>query len=362
MNVPLPDAARLQQMTARFAPSPIGVDISKLPAGERQALAKLVEAARLFDSLFLRQAWSGNEALLLQLLDDQTPLGRARLHYFMINKGPWSRLDHNAAFLPGVPPQAGGGELLPGGSDQGGGRRLDQVAAGGRAGRRPRLLHHHPAPPRREPHRRPLQPRVPGRAGARGRAAPGGRRRHAAADPEGLPHQARRRLRVQRLLRVATWPGWSWTRRSSRPSAPTRSTRTSGSTSRPPSRPSSPCATTPRRPSSRASAASCRTSRTTCPSIPRCATRSSALWPRSAWSTSSSRPATPTAACRPRPSTCPTTSAWCRRRASKRVMLKNMQEAKFNKVLLPIARVALPLPTARTSPSTPSSPTSSCTS
>src|SRR4029450_6624613 len=29
-------------------------------------------------------------------------VGRARLHYFLINKGPWSRLDENAPFLPGV--------------------------------------------------------------------------------------------------------------------------------------------------------------------------------------------------------------------------------------------------------------------
>src|SRR5262249_33675072 len=43
------------------------------------------------------------EALQMQLVGDGTPLGRARLHYFMINKGPWSRLDSNAAFIPGVP-------------------------------------------------------------------------------------------------------------------------------------------------------------------------------------------------------------------------------------------------------------------
>jgi hypothetical protein len=111
-----PDAPKLSAMAARFAPVPIGVDISKLPAGERQALAKLVEAARLLDPLFLRQVWAGNEALLMQILGDQTPLGRARLHYFMINKGPWSRLDHNAAFLPGVPPKPEAGNFYAAGA------------------------------------------------------------------------------------------------------------------------------------------------------------------------------------------------------------------------------------------------------
>src|SRR5919112_4989532 len=57
-------------------------------------------AARLFDPLFLRQVWSGNVALERKLQADQTPLGRARLHYFMLNDGPWSQLDENIAFLP----------------------------------------------------------------------------------------------------------------------------------------------------------------------------------------------------------------------------------------------------------------------
>src|ERR671921_644269 len=60
-------------------------------------------AAGLFDPLFLRQVWSGNVALERKLQADQTPLGRARLHYFMLNDGPWSQLDENVAFLPDVP-------------------------------------------------------------------------------------------------------------------------------------------------------------------------------------------------------------------------------------------------------------------
>src|SRR5215216_6082389 len=55
----LPSPAELRTMTARFAPADIGADISALPEGERRALAKLVEAAKLMDSLFLRQVWSG---------------------------------------------------------------------------------------------------------------------------------------------------------------------------------------------------------------------------------------------------------------------------------------------------------------
>jgi len=114
----MPDAATLQKMAARFAPTDIGADISKLSAGERTVLAKLVEASRIVDTLFLRQVWSGNEAMLRTLTRDQTPAGRARLHYFLINKGPWSRLDHHQPFVPGAPAKPAGASYYPDGSSK----------------------------------------------------------------------------------------------------------------------------------------------------------------------------------------------------------------------------------------------------
>ena len=111
-----PDVAALQRMTARFAPVDIGADLSALPAGERRALAKLVEAGRVMDALFLRQAWGGNGAVLFDLLSDASPLGRARLHEFLINKGPWASLDHNAPFIPGVPAKPEGADFYPAGA------------------------------------------------------------------------------------------------------------------------------------------------------------------------------------------------------------------------------------------------------
>src|SRR5688572_12183207 len=88
-------SADLQRKIDRFAPTDLSVDLSKLSDGDRGVLAKLVEASKLIDALFLRQVWEGNDAMLLDLVRDETPEGQARLHYFLINKGPWSRLDHN---------------------------------------------------------------------------------------------------------------------------------------------------------------------------------------------------------------------------------------------------------------------------
>jgi len=100
-----PGLAELERMTARFAPTPLRVDTSKLSGADQQALVKLIEAARIMDKVFMMQYWSGDLALYARLQKDTTPLGKARLRYFWINKGPWSALDGFNAFLPGVPPE-----------------------------------------------------------------------------------------------------------------------------------------------------------------------------------------------------------------------------------------------------------------
>jgi len=96
------DAAELNRMAARFAPTDLQVNLAALSAGDRAALAKLVMAGRILDDIFLQQYWSGNEALYEKLRMDTTALGKARLNYFWINKSPWSNLDGFKAFLPDV--------------------------------------------------------------------------------------------------------------------------------------------------------------------------------------------------------------------------------------------------------------------
>ena len=94
---------QLQQMIAKFAPVDIKADTSKLSPGDVKALAKLIEASRLLDDIFLGQIWSGNHAMYERLKKDQTPLGQARLEAFWLYKGPFSDLDDHKAFLPGAP-------------------------------------------------------------------------------------------------------------------------------------------------------------------------------------------------------------------------------------------------------------------
>jgi hypothetical protein len=93
----------LAKKIRRFSPTVLTADTSKLTAGDRKALAKIIEAAKLLDPLFLRQVWNGNDALHQKLLADKTVAGRQRLNYFLINDGPWSRLDDDKPFIEGVP-------------------------------------------------------------------------------------------------------------------------------------------------------------------------------------------------------------------------------------------------------------------
>jgi hypothetical protein len=103
--VPSPDVAPLAAKIRRFAPTVLTANTARMPAKDRQALQKIIAAAKLLDPLFLRQVWSGNEALKQKLEADKSVLGRMRLHYFLINDGPWSRLDENEPFIDGVPPK-----------------------------------------------------------------------------------------------------------------------------------------------------------------------------------------------------------------------------------------------------------------
>jgi hypothetical protein len=116
--------AELQKMLARFAPADVGADLAGLPKSERDALARLVEAARIMDALFLRQVWAGNDAMLQELAQKAAmPVGprasrtaAARLHCFLLNKGPWDRLNGNLPFVPGAPPKPASANFYPAGA------------------------------------------------------------------------------------------------------------------------------------------------------------------------------------------------------------------------------------------------------
>jgi hypothetical protein len=78
---------------AKFAPTPIEADLSTLSDSQRQVLDKLIEASRLMGETFQRQAWAANPELRRHLMGASDKHSQATLAYFDIHVGPWDRLD-----------------------------------------------------------------------------------------------------------------------------------------------------------------------------------------------------------------------------------------------------------------------------
>lgn len=111
---PAAETAALRAQAARFAPVEISVDLSALPKSEVQVLQRLVAASLIMDSLFIEQAYGAAPALALQLAaSTKDGLAAERLRAMLLNKGPWLRLDHDAPFMPGIGAKPEQGSFYP---------------------------------------------------------------------------------------------------------------------------------------------------------------------------------------------------------------------------------------------------------
>lgn len=99
----------LRSKIEQFTPATISADISALPENEKAALNKLIEAARHMDPIFNRQAYARYAELRQKLEMDTSPEGREKLEYFDIMRGPWDRQMHFEPFAidKARPPGAG---------------------------------------------------------------------------------------------------------------------------------------------------------------------------------------------------------------------------------------------------------------
>ena len=89
---------------ARLAQLPktvVDYDRSLLNENERQVVAKLIEASRHIDEIYWKQVSEENFEWRSQLVmqKDDSPLDAAAYDYFMANRGPWDRLDEDHPFV-----------------------------------------------------------------------------------------------------------------------------------------------------------------------------------------------------------------------------------------------------------------------
>ncbi len=92
----------LSEKIKQFAPVTITTNISGLPKSEQAALAKIIEASKLLDPIFNRQAYAKYPELEKTLSGD-------KLTYFQIMRGPWDRQDEHKPFAIDIPRPKGAG-------------------------------------------------------------------------------------------------------------------------------------------------------------------------------------------------------------------------------------------------------------
>jgi hypothetical protein len=101
-----PDVA---ERRVRLVPTEIAADLAPLDAAERRTLVELIAAAREMDGIFRRQVWAGNAELERRLAAASGPLAEEARALFVIMQGPWDRLDGDAPFVGDTPKPPGAG-------------------------------------------------------------------------------------------------------------------------------------------------------------------------------------------------------------------------------------------------------------
>lgn len=100
-------AEHVAQRLGTFAPFKLTSDISHLSVKEKQILAILFDVADIMDELFWMQAMGPKDAFLARIQDETTR------KFAIVNYGPWDRLDGNNSFISGIGAKPEGANFYP---------------------------------------------------------------------------------------------------------------------------------------------------------------------------------------------------------------------------------------------------------
>ena len=84
-------------------------DLTNLSESDRKMIPLMIEAAKIMDELFWKQAYPERDSLLNVLTDEKTK------EFVMINYGPWDRLNGDKPFIKGIGPKPEGAGFYPSG-------------------------------------------------------------------------------------------------------------------------------------------------------------------------------------------------------------------------------------------------------
>ncbi len=100
-------SAAVQKHLADYATVKLGADLSKFDARQKKMIALLVEAADSMNALYWQQAWGDRDALLQKISDPATR------EFAEISYGPWNRLDNDRPFVAGIGVRPAGAQFYP---------------------------------------------------------------------------------------------------------------------------------------------------------------------------------------------------------------------------------------------------------
>jgi hypothetical protein len=99
--------ADVHRHLADYATVKLTADLSSFDAKQKQMIALLVQAANSMNALYWKQAWGDKDALLAKIDDPATR------EFAQINYGPWDRLDNDQPFVAGVGSRPAGAQFYP---------------------------------------------------------------------------------------------------------------------------------------------------------------------------------------------------------------------------------------------------------
>jgi len=110
---PAPAQSYGEQHAGDYAVVPLTADLSAFDADGKRMIALLVQASQVMDELYWKQSWPGDrEALLAKAPDEATR------DWIRLNFGPWDRLNADTPMLPGIGPRPPGGVFYPADMDK----------------------------------------------------------------------------------------------------------------------------------------------------------------------------------------------------------------------------------------------------
>ena len=92
------ESSDLKKKIDQYSKTELTYDENLLDANQKVVVEKLYAAGKIMDRIFLNQVYSRNEEIEELLYRSQDPMDSLVLEYFKINFGPFDRLDHDKPF------------------------------------------------------------------------------------------------------------------------------------------------------------------------------------------------------------------------------------------------------------------------